>query len=255
LRMVWKAHDWSMYFMGIGYRNSEWGLMGGYPSATGYRFEAHKTDLQNRIREGLSLPLGADRNPENTEYERHISATARVKRDQQCTTTEAIFENHDLYLNYMRGGPGFGDPLDRDCAAVEHDLNNRFVLPEFAGKVYGVVIAQDSNQVWEVDVEKTAVRRKQVRKERIARAVPTREWMKEERARILTKHASIQVRHMFATSFDLSDKFKNEFKAFWDLPDAWELPESELGVPSFGSKYRMDLSKLPDVRTVTLVEE
>jgi acetone carboxylase alpha subunit len=96
---------------------------------------------------------------------------------------------------------------------------------------------------------------KVIRKERIARAVPTREWMKEERARILTKHASVQVRHMFATSFDLSVKFKNEFKAFWELPAEWELPESELGVPSFGSKYRMDLSKLPDVRTVTLVEE
>lgn len=255
LRMVWKAQDWSMYFMGNGYMNSDWGLMGGYPSATGYRFEAHKTDLAARIRDNLSLPLGADRNPESAEYERHISATAKVKRDQQCTTTEAIFENHDLYLNYMRGGPGFGDPLDRECAAVENDLNSRFVLPEFAEKVYGVVISQDQDQVWKVDAAKTAARRKAVRKERIARAVPTREWMKEERARILTKHASVQVRHMFATSFDLSAKFKNEFKAFWELPADWELPESELGVPSFGAKYRMDLSKLPDVRTVSLVDQ
>jgi acetone carboxylase alpha subunit len=255
LRMVWKAQDWSMYFMGNGYMNSDWGLMGGYPSATGYRFEAHDTDLATRIRDNLSLPLGADRNPESREYERHISATARVKRDQQCTTTEAIFENHDLYLNYMRGGPGFGDPLDRDCASVETDINNRFVLPEYAEKVYGVVISQDSDQVWTVDVAKTAARREAIRKERIAKAVPTREWMKEERARIVTKQASIQVRHMFATSFGLSAKFKDEFKAFWDLPPDWELPESELSVPSFGSTYRMDLSKLPDVRTVTLVEE
>ena len=255
LRMVWKAQDWSMYFMGNGYMNSDWGLMGGYPSATGYRFEAHKTDLEARIRNNESLPLGADRNPEDKGYEHHISATAKVKRDQQCTTTEAIFENHDLYLNYMRGGPGFGDPLDRDCASVETDINNRFVLPEYAEKVYGVVISQGSDQVWSVDVARTATRRKAIRKERIARAIPTRDWMKEERARIMTKHASIQVRHMFATSFGLSVKFKDEFKAFWDLPADWELPESELGVPSFGSTYRMDLSKLPDVRTVTLVEE
>ncbi|MBH2010188.1 MAG: hydantoinase B/oxoprolinase family protein [Xanthomonadaceae bacterium] len=255
LRMVWKATDWSMYFMGNGYMNSDWGLMGGYPSATGYRFEAHKTDLEARIRNGESLPLGADRNPEDKGYEHHISATAKVKRDQQCTTTEAIFENHDLYLNYMRGGPGFGDPLDRDCASVETDINNRFVLPEYAEKVYGVVISQGSDQVWSVDVAKTATRRKAIRRERIARAIPTRDWMKEERARILTKHASVQVRHMFATSFGLSVKFKDEFKSFWDLPADWELPESELGVPSFGSTYRMDLSKMPDVRTVTLVEE
>ncbi len=255
LRMVWKATDWSMYFMGNGYMNSDWGLMGGYPSATGYRFEAHKTDLEARIRNGEPLPLGADRNPEDQGYEHHISATATVKRDQQCTTTEAIFENHDLYLNYMRGGPGFGDPLDRDCASVETDINNRFVLPEYAEKVYGVVISQGSDQVWSVDVAATARRRKAIRRERIARAIPTRDWMKEERARILTKHASIQVRHMFATSFGLSAKFKDEFKAFWDLPADWELPESELGVPSFGSTYRMDLSKMPDVRTVTLVEQ
>ena len=255
LRMVWKAQDWSMYFMGNGYMNSDWGLMGGYPSATGYRFEAHKTDLEARIREGDTLPLGADRNPEDQGYEHHISATAHVKRDQQCTTTEAIFENHDLYLNYMRGGPGFGDPLDRDCASVEKDINNRFVLPQYAEKVYGVVISQGDDQVWTVDVAKTATRRKVIRRERIARAIPTRDWMKEERARILTKHASVQVRHMFATSFGLSAKFKDEFKSFWDLPPDWELPESELGVPSFGSTYRMDLAKMPDVRTVTLVEE
>ena len=31
LRMVWKAQDWTMYFMGNGYMNSDWGLMGGYP--------------------------------------------------------------------------------------------------------------------------------------------------------------------------------------------------------------------------------
>lgn len=255
LRMVWKAADWTMFFMGNGYMNSDWGMMGGYPSATGYRFEAHKTDLKARIDQGLSLPLGADRNPAKPDYERHISATAQVKRDHQAMTTEACFDNYDLYLNYIRGGPGFGDPLDRESKAVENDLNNRFVLPEYAQKVYGAVIAQDAKGVWRVDEDRTKVRREGIRKERLARSVPTREWMKEERERILTKHASLQVRHMFATSFGLSEKFKQEFKKFWNLPEDWDEKETELGVPSYGAKYRMDLSALPDVRTVTLVEE
>jgi acetone carboxylase alpha subunit len=60
---------------------------------------------------------------------------------------------------------------------------------------------------------------------------------------------------MFATSFALSEKFKSEFKTFWDLPADWELLETELGVPSYGSKYRMDLSLMPDVRTIVQVEE
>jgi len=65
----------------------------------------------------------------------------------------------------------------------------------------------------------------------------------------------VQVKHMFATSFGLSAKFKEEFKRFWTLPAEWDLQETELGIPSYGSTYRMDLSKLPDVRTIVLVEE
>jgi acetone carboxylase alpha subunit len=255
LRMVWKAHDWTMYFMGNGYMVSDWGLMGGYPSATGYRFEAHDTDLKTRIERGLSLPLGADANPEDKEYERHISATAQVKRDQQAMTTESCFADYDLYLNYVRGGPGFGDPLDREAEAIAGDLNNRFLLPDYAKKVYGAVISQDGNGVWQVDAAATAKRRAEIRKERLERSVPVSEWMKEERERVLTKHASTQVKHMFATSFALSEKFKSDFKKFWHLPADWDLQESELGVPSYGSKHRMDLSQLPDVRTIVLVEE
>lgn len=255
LRMVWNAQDWTMFFMGNGFMNSDWGLMGGYPSATGYRFEAHKTGLENRIAIGDSLPLGADLDPSNPDYERHLDATATVKRDKQCITTEDCYANHDLYLNYLRGGPGFGDPLDREPKAIEADLNQQFLLPEYARKVYGAVFSQDAKGVFTVDAAATQARRAEIRRERLARALPTREWMKEERERIINKHAATQVQHMFATSFALSEKFTNQFKAFWNLPADWQLLEEELGVPSYGAKHRMDLSLLPDVTTVVQVEE
>lgn len=255
LRMVWNAQDWTMFFMGNGFMNSDWGLMGGYPSATGYRFEAHKTGLENRIAIGDSLPLGGDLDPSNPDYERHLDATATVKRDKQCITTEDCYANHDLYLNYLRGGPGFGDPLDREPKAIEADLNQQFLLPEYARKVYGAVFSQDAKGVFTVDAAATQARRAEIRRERLARALPTREWMKEERERIINKHAATQVQHMFATSFALSEKFTNQFKAFWSLPADWQLLEEELGVPSYGAKHRMDLSLLPDVTTVVQVEE
>jgi acetone carboxylase alpha subunit len=255
LRMVWNAQDWTMFFMGNGFMNSDWGMMGGYPSATGYRFEAHKTGLEQRIAIGDSLPLGGDLDPDNPDYERHIDATASVKRDKQCITTEDCYANHDLYLNYLRGGPGFGDPIDRDPKAIENDLNQTFLLPEYAQKVYGAVFTQDAKGVFTVDAAKTQARRAEIRKERLARALPTREWMKEERERILNKHAAVQVKHMFATSFALSEKFTQQFKDFWNLPADWQLLESELGVPSYGATHRMDLSLLPDVTTVVQVEE
>ena len=255
LRMVWKAQDWTMFFMGNGYMNSDWGLMGGYPAATGYRFEAHKTGLKERIAGGDSLPLGGDANPDLPDYENHLNAGAVVKRDQQCMTTEDCYDNYDLYLNYLRGGPGFGDPLDREVEAIERDLNNALLLPEYAQKVYGAVATKDGNGIWTVDAKATALLRIEIRNQRLARSQPVQEWMKGERERILVKHASIQVRHMFATSFGLSNKFEQQFRTFWGLPDSWTLTEDELDVPTYGSKYRMDLSKMPDVNTVVLVEE
>jgi len=255
LRMVWNAQDWTMFFMGNGYMNSDWGMMGGYPSATGYRFEAHNTGLKERIAIGDSLPLGGDIDPSAPDYERHLDATAVVKRDKQCMTTEDCYDNHDLYLNYLRGGPGFGDPIDREISAIENDLNQKFLLPEFAEKVYGAVFTQDAKGVFSIDAELTKQRRTEIRKERLARALPTREWMKEERERIINKHAAVQVQHMFATSFGLSEKFTKEFKDFWNLPADWQLLEDELGVPTYGSKHRMDLSLMPDVKTVVQVEE
>ena len=167
--MVWNAQDWTMFFMGNGFMNSDWGLMGGYPSATGYRFEAHKTGLKERIAIGDSLPLGGDIDPTNPDYERHLDATAVVKRDKQCVTTEDCYDNHDLYLNYLRGGPGFGDPIDREPKAIEKDLNEKFLLPEYAQKVYGAVFSQDDKGVFSVDEGKTKARRAEIRKERLAR--------------------------------------------------------------------------------------
>jgi len=229
--------------------------MGGYPPATGYRFEAHRTGLKERIALGDSLPLGGDTNPDLPDYENHLNAGAVVKRDQQCMTTEDCYDNHDLYLNYLRGGPGFGDPLDREVDAIVRDLNNALLLPEYARKVYGAVATRDANGVWTIDARQTALRRLEIRRQRLARSIPTREWMKEERERILTKNAAPQVQHMFATSFALSPKFEQQFRSFWTLPDTWTLREEELGVPSYGSKFRMDLSKMPDVKTVVLVDE
>ncbi len=241
--------------MGNGYMNSDWGLMGGYPSATGYRFEAHNTGIMDRIAEGKSLPLGEDRDPRECEYEKHLGPDATVKRDKQCITTEDMYANGDLYLNYLRGGPGFGDPLDRRVLDIQEDLNQNFLLDEFAEKVYGAVFTKDAEGVYTVDAAKTAARQTEMRKERLARAVPVKEWMETERAKIIDKDASLAVQQMYASSFYLSPKFTAEFKEFWDLPADWELPEEELGTPMYGARHTMEIGDLPDVSPVIMTEE
>jgi acetone carboxylase, alpha subunit len=264
LRMVHQAKDWTMYFMGNGRITSDCGLMGGYPSAAGYRFEAHKTGLLEAIDKGRPLPLGGDPDPGNPEYEKTLADDAIVKRDQQCVTTEAVFEEGDLYLNYMRGGPGFGDPLDRPPRLIEDDLNNFRVSPERAEHVYGVVLSKDADGIWHVDAgEATAQRRANIKQDRLARGEPTRTWMERERKQILRKDAPFQVKQMFASSFGLSARFLAEFKTFWTLPEDWNLTEEELheqlGVPVFGASpdTREGVGSLPDVHPVrfSMVEE
>lgn len=159
-----------------------------------------------------------------------------IIRDKQSITTETIFENYDLYLNYLRGGPGFGDPLERKPKMIEDDLNEGLLLPRYAESVYGAVVSKNEKGKYIVDEKATEKRRKKMRKERLKRGVPVKEWMEQERQKILNKEAAVQVRHMYAGSFALSEKFANEFKQFWNLPTEWHLSEDELGVPTFGAK-------------------
>jgi acetone carboxylase, alpha subunit len=235
LRLVYGAKDWTMFFMGNGYMSSDCGLMGGYPAAAGYRFEAHGTNIKERIEKRLPIPTGGDRDPDNPEYDNLMEAK-EIIRDKQAITTETIFENYDLYLNYLRGGPGFGDPLERKPKMIEDDLNEGHLLPRFAESVYGAIVTQDEKGKYIIDEEATAKRREQMRKERLQRGVPTKQWMAKERQKVINKEASVQVRHMYASSFALSEKFYTEFKSFWNLPEDWKLTEDELGVPVFGRK-------------------
>ncbi|MGQ3671403.1 hydantoinase B/oxoprolinase family protein [Xanthobacter sp. TB0136] len=254
LRMVWNAKDWTMFFMGNGHISSDWGLMGGYPAASGYRFAAHKTNLKELIAQGKEIPLGGDTDPEHPVWDA-LLPDAQIKRDKQAITTEEMFADYDLYLNYMRGGPGFGDPLDREPQAVADDLNGGYILERFAEQVYGVVVKKGEDGHYKVDGPSTGEARKRMRRERIAKSVPTREWMKGEREKILAKNAGTQVLQMFAASFKLGPRFEEQFRAFWELPADWVLTEEEIGIPTYGSRYSMDLSELPDVTTVQFVEE
>jgi len=254
LRLVWNAKDWSMYFMGNGHISSDWGLMGGFPASSGYRFTAHNTNLKQLIAEGKPIPLGGDVDPGERGYEKLIP-DARITRDKQAITTEKMFKDYDLYLNTMKGGPGFGDPLEREPDRVISDLEQGYVLPRFAETVYGVVASANGDGTWTLDAAATEAKRKAIREQRLIRAIPVRDWIASERENILAKRASTQVQQMYASSFKLGPKFMADFKAFWNLPEDWTLTEDELDIPHYGSHYHMDLSELPDVRTVQLVEE
>lgn len=232
LRLGWGAKEWTMFVAGSGSVATDCGLMGGYPASAGYRFTANDTDIKERIEKKLPLPLGADVDPDNPTYEDNMNA-GTLHRDRQAVTTQEEFGDYDVIMNYLRGGPGFGDPLDRDPKDVETDLNEKYILHRYAEKVYGCVFTKEKGE-YVIDLAGTEKKRKEIRADRLSRSMPTKEWMKEEKKNIVAKDASKQVRHMYAQSFALSKEFTDQFTSFWDLDDEWMIYEDDLDVTRLG---------------------
>ena len=56
-----------------------------------------------------------------------------------------LLEAGEVLVNATGGGGGYGDPLERDFAAIAKDLRNGFVSPEAAARDYRVVVTDDLN--------------------------------------------------------------------------------------------------------------
>ncbi|MDE2210722.1 MAG: hydantoinase B/oxoprolinase family protein [Betaproteobacteria bacterium] len=81
----------------------------------------------------------------------------RSKQDSQ------VLHDGDSLHACTPGGGGFGDPLDRDVAAVERDLNQGYVSRATAEHDYGAIIAEAAalgdRKVYRIDVDATAAER------------------------------------------------------------------------------------------------
>jgi N-methylhydantoinase B len=69
----------------------------------------------------------------------------------------------------LAGAGGWGDPLERDVAAVLRDVRNELLSPKKAEADYGVVI---DLAAWKIDDAVTRRRRDEIRKARGWTAVP-----------------------------------------------------------------------------------
>jgi N-methylhydantoinase B len=74
----------------------------------------------------------------------------------------------DTFEMICASGGGYGDPLDREPAAVQQDLADHRVTAEIARDIYGVVIGEDGS----LDLAATEQRRDELRAERLRQARP-----------------------------------------------------------------------------------
>ncbi|MEI7742612.1 MAG: 5-oxoprolinase, partial [Chloroflexota bacterium] len=116
-------------------------------------------------------------------------------------------------------GGGFGDPLEREAIHVARDVANSLTSAGTAERVYGVVLGADGTP----DGAATAARRVEMRRERLARAIPAAEYKAKARERVVAKDFPKPVRAMYSDVIRISRKFATEFRSFWDLPDDYEV--------------------------------
>ncbi len=74
-----------------------------------------------------------------------------------------------LLVDYVAGGGGFGDPIDRDPQLVLKDFGRGWVSREIAERIYGVVISRDGRAV---DATTTNAARSEIRQARKRESAP-----------------------------------------------------------------------------------
>jgi acetone carboxylase alpha subunit len=74
-----------------------------------------------------------------------------------------------------------------------------------------------------VDLEETERLRAAEREDRLRRAVPVRDWMAGQRERIERKDLAPLVLRMLSDSFQMSERWRNEYVEFWGLPSDFRI--------------------------------
>jgi N-methylhydantoinase B len=147
----------------------------------------------------------------------------------------------DAFTRPSAGGGGFGDPLERDPAAVKEDVADGYVTIERARKDYGVVVREVDAELsqYEVDPSATVQEREQIRAARFG-------WLAESPAAIAERYRAgeldvIDVIRRYAVILDwgtgellprTTEQFREMIRrraaAYWQEPK--EVPETEVAV-------------------------
>jgi N-methylhydantoinase B/oxoprolinase/acetone carboxylase alpha subunit len=135
-------------------------MFGGYASSPIPGISIKKTDLLKQMKEG---------NPELTMDHREIMEKSTIHGDwtyELIARTPKVYQEGDLLFGFSGGGPGYGDPLERDPEFVMEDLKKCVISDWTATEIYKIAYDHERRKV---DIEKTNQQRAAERKARLAR--------------------------------------------------------------------------------------
>lgn len=197
------------------------GMSGAYPGPGSFMISARGTNLDKLIEQG-ETPRDARELLEMIDDEKLAVKKLEVWKTD-CP--ELALKDNDLFVDAAGSSGGWGDPLDRDPAAVVADLNDG-MCPNYAfvSDMHGVIATQDADGIWVLDAAATTARREALRAARLAESVPVADWWQDERPRVVAQDFVPEVREMYAQSLTF-DKFQREFAGFWQLPGDFAFAE------------------------------
>jgi N-methylhydantoinase B/oxoprolinase/acetone carboxylase alpha subunit len=199
------------------------GMFGAYPAWPDRPSYASGTNLKERI--DARLPLVHERgDPEAPDLTKFLRATTMETDLVAPFVTPEPLHEYDVVVHPISGAQAQGDPLERDPEHVRADLEKGWTREWVARQIHGVIAAQDPESgAWTLDLEATAARRDEIRRERLRRGVPFREWWSEERRKIqASEDMHPAVLQMWRTSLAASPGYAAELRAFWQLPEDFE---------------------------------
>ncbi|MDP2734824.1 MAG: hydantoinase B/oxoprolinase family protein [bacterium] len=145
-------------------------LFGGYASAPVPGISIRKADLLERMQKG---------DPELTLDHRAIFEKGDIGgewKSELVARRPDVYQEGDLLFGFSGGGPGYGDPLDREPEAVMEDLKKNVISDVTAQNIYKVAYDLERRKV---DTAGTDRLRQMERQARLARGKPYEEFQKE----------------------------------------------------------------------------
>jgi N-methylhydantoinase B len=124
------------------------GIFGGFPGCTADSVIVRESNVIDSLKMGQIATILTD-----------VKGSAEVPAPQSASS----ISHGDVFYRRWAGGGGYGDPIERNPSAVQHDIITGLVSPASALSIYGVAIDDRGN----VDSKATAEKRKQIRAERL----------------------------------------------------------------------------------------
>ena len=145
-------------------------LFGGYASSPIPGVSIRKADLLKQMAAG---------DPQLTLDNRDVLERTSIHGDwnfELVARTPKVYEEGDLLFGFSGGGPGYGDPLERDPDEVLEDLRKQIISDWTAEKIYRIAYDRERRKL---DPEKTKQHTDEERRARLARGKSFDEFQKE----------------------------------------------------------------------------